>query len=168
MNSIRLSKRTSTLALASLFGVGAAVLSSTPAHASDSVSVTVNATIIGVCKFFTASPVINITNTGSGSNIDPSLAGPASGSVDVTYRCSNGTSPSFTVPGTATVTCTTAGTCGSTTMTPTVTSSNTGAGTGLGSGKDQTLTVTGQITQANYQNMQVGSYSGSMTVSVTP
>jgi hypothetical protein len=168
MNSIRLSKRATTLALASIFGIGAAVLSSTPAHASDSVSVTVNATIIGVCKFFTASPVINITNTGSGSNIDPSLAGPASGSVDVTYRCSNGTSPSFTVPASATVTCTTAGTCGATSMAPTVTSSNTGAGTGLGSGKDQTLTVTGQITQANYQNMQVGSYSGSMTVSVTP
>jgi hypothetical protein len=153
---------------ASLLAAGAALLAAGQARANDSVSVTVNATIVGVCKFFTASPVINITNTGTGSNIDPSVAGPATGSVDITYRCSNGTSPSFTVPATATVTCTTAGTCGSSTMTPTVTSSNTGAGTGLGSGKDQTLTVNGQITQANYQNAQVGSYSGSMTVSVTP
>jgi hypothetical protein len=146
----------------------ACALAAGSAQASDSVSVTVNATIVGVCKFFTSSPVINITNTGTGSNIDPSLAGPATGSVDITYRCSNGTSPSFTVPASATVTCTTAGTCGASTMAPTVGSSNTGAGTGLGSGKDQTLTVTGQITQANYQNAQVGSYSGNMTVSVTP
>jgi len=161
MNSIKLRAVSSALMAAALLAAGAA-------QANDSVSVTVNATVVGVCKFFTSSPVLNITNTGSGSNIDPSLAGPATGSVDITYRCSNGTSPSFTVPATATVTCTTAGTCGSSTMAPTITSSNTGAGTGLGSGKDQTLTVNGQITQANYQNAQVGSYSGSMTVSVTP
>ena len=146
----------------------AGIVTSTAAQASDSVSVTVNATIIGVCKFFTTSPVINITNTGSGSNIDPSLAGPATGNAAVVYRCTNGTSPTFTVPATATVTCTTSGTCGTSTMVPTISSSNTGAGTGLGTGKDQTLTVTGTITQANYQNVQVGSYSGSMTVSVTP
>lgn len=161
MNSIRLRAVSGALMAAALLAAGAA-------QANDSVSVTVNATVVGVCKFFTSSPVLNITNTGTGSNIDPSLAGPATGSVDVTYRCSNGTTPSFTVPATATVTCTTSGTCGSSTMVPTITSSNTGAGTGLGSGKDQTLTVNGQITQANYQNAQVGSYSGSMTVSVTP
>jgi len=136
------------------------------AQASDSVSVTVNATIVGVCKFFTSSPVINITNAAGG--IDPSSATTASGNAAITYRCSNGTSPTFTVPATATVTCTTSGSCGTTSMAPTVTSSNTGAGTGLGSGKDQTLTVTGQITQANFQNMQVGSYQGNMTVSVSP
>ena len=48
----------------------AAMFGSTGARASDSVSVTVNATIVGVCKFFTSSPVVNITNTGTGSNID--------------------------------------------------------------------------------------------------
>ncbi len=161
MNTRNLKRLLLPVAAVSMLAVGTA-------HANDNVTVTVNATIVGVCKFFTASPTIDITNTGSGSNIDPSLAGPATGNVDITYRCSNGTSPSFTVPATATVTCTTAGTCGASTMAPTVSSSNTGAGTGLGSGKDQTLTVTAQITQANYQNSQVGSYSGNMTVSVTP
>jgi hypothetical protein len=152
-----------------LFTAGACcLLATTGAQASDSVSVTVNATIVGVCKFFTPTPVINITNTGTGSNIDPSSATTASGSVDIVYRCSNGTTPGFTVPATATVTCTSAGTCGSSTMAPTVSSTNTGAGTGLGTGKDQTLAVTGQITQANFQNMQIGTYSGTMTVSVTP
>ena len=53
-------------------------------------------------------------------------------------------------------------------MAPTITSSNTGAGTGLGSGKDQTLTVTGTILQANFQDAAVGAYTGNMTVSVTP
>jgi len=151
-------------ALMSVAALG--LLFSGGAHASDSVSVTVNATIVGVCKFFTAAPVLNLTNTGSGSNIDPSSATSATGNAAITYRCSNGTTPVFTVPATATVTC---GACsGTPTMAPTITSSNTGAGTGLGSGKDQTLTVTGTILQANFQDAAVGAYTGNMTVSVTP
>lgn len=146
-------------------GVAATLFGASGAMASDSRTVTVNATIVGVCKFFTATPVINITNTASGSNIDPSLAGPATGNVPITYRCSNGTPPSFTVPATATVTF--AGPP-SATMTPTITSANTGNGTGLGSGKDQTLTVTATILQAAYENAPVGAYTGTMTVSVTP
>ena len=141
------------------FGTGSA-------QASDSVNVTVNATVVGVCKFFTASPVVDITNTGSGSNIDPSSATTASGNAAIDYRCSNGTSPTFTVPATATVTC---GACsGTPTMTPTITSSNTGAGTGMGSGQNKVLTVTGQITQVNFQNAAAGAYTGSISVSVTP
>ena len=136
------------------------------AQAGDNASVTVNAMVIGVCKFFTASPVINITNTGAGSNIDPSSATTATGNAAISYRCTNGTTPVFTVPATATVTC---GACsGSPTMVPTISSSNTGAGTGMGTGNDKTLTVTGQILQATFQNAAVGTYTGSMTVSVTP
>ena len=151
-------------ALISVAALG--MLASGSAHASDSVSVTVNATVVGVCKFFTAAPVVDITNTGTGSNIDPSSATSAVGNAAITYRCSNGTSPVFTVPATATVTC---GACtGTPTMTPTITSANTGAGTGLGGGKDQTLTVTGTIVQANFQNALAGAYTGTMTVSVTP
>jgi hypothetical protein len=148
-------------AVASTFAAGSA-------QASDNTAVTVNATIIGVCKF-QAAPVLNITNTGSGSNIDPSSATTAQGQSLVTYRCTNGTSPVFTVPASATVTCTTAPTCASTTMTTSsLTSANTGAGTGMGAGKDQTLTVTAQINQAGFQNALVGSYQGSIALSVTP
>lgn len=151
-------------ALMSVAALG--LLASGSAQASDNVTVTVNATIVGVCKFFTAAPVLNLTNTGTGSNIDPSSATSATGNAAITYRCSNGTTPVFTVPATATVTC---GACtGTPTMAPTITSSNTGAGTGLGAGKDQTLTVTGTIVQANFQNSLVGAYTGTMTVSVTP
>lgn len=143
-----------------------AMFGATGAQASDSVSVTVNATIVGVCKFFTAAPVANITNTGTGSNIDPSSATTASGNAAITYRCSNGTTPTFTVPATATVTC--ALCTGAPTMTPTVTSSNTGAGTGMGSGNDKTLTVTGTLLQAAFQNAAAGAYTGNITVSVSP
>jgi len=38
----------------------------------------------------------------------------------------------------------------------------------MGTGNDKTLTVTGQILQATFQNAAVGTYTGSMTVSVTP
>lgn len=151
-------------ALISVAAVG--LLVSGTAHATDSVSVTVNATIVGVCKFFTAAPVLNLTNTGSGSNIDPSSPTSATGNAAITYRCSNGTTPVFTVPATATVTCSACS--GTPTMAPTITSSNTGAGTGLGTTKNQTLTVTGTILQANFQDSAVGAYTGTMTVSVTP
>ncbi len=141
-------------------------LGATNVQAADSRSVTVNATVVGVCRFFTAAPVVNITNTGTGSNIDPSSATSATGNAAITYRCSNGTTPSFTVPATATVTC--AACTGSPTMTPTMTSANTGAGSGMGSGQDKTLTVTGTLLQAAFQDSAAGIYTGNITVSVTP
>jgi hypothetical protein len=134
---------------------------------ADTVSVTVNAQIIGICKFNSGqTPVVTVAN--AGATIDPSLAGPATGNAAILYRCTNGQAPTFTVPTPATVTCTTAGTCGATTMAPTLSSVNTGAGSGFGAGQDKTLTVTGQLTAAQYQNMQAGTYSGSVTVTVTP
>jgi hypothetical protein len=38
----------------------------------------------------------------------------------------------------------------------------------MGAGNDKTLTVTGTIIQANFQNALAGAYTGTMTVSVTP
>ncbi|MFN7572076.1 MAG: hypothetical protein ACK5TK_11595 [Betaproteobacteria bacterium] len=137
-----------------------------PAVAADNVTVTVNATVTGVCKFFTSSPVVNINNTGTGSNIDPSLAGPATGNAAITYRCSNGTTPTFTVPATATITCSAC--AGTPTLTPSIGSTNTGAGSGMGSGNDKTLAVTGTLLQSAYENAAVGAYTGTIVVSVNP
>jgi hypothetical protein len=53
-------------------------------------------------------------------------------------------------------------------MAPTMTYTSGGAGTGMGSGKDKTLTVNGQITQANFENAVAGIYTGTMVVNVTP
>jgi len=151
-----------------LAALALAILASPAVQAADSTTVTINATIVGVCKFFTTTPVMNINNTGTGSNIDPSLAGPATGSALINYRCSSGTAPAFTVPATATVTCTTSATCGSATMTPTIASTGGGNGSGMGSGQNKTLTVTGSIAQASYENSPVGPYAGSMVVSIAP
>jgi hypothetical protein len=51
-----------------------------------------------------------------------------------------------------------------------ITSTNNGAGRGLaaGGGRNRTLTLTGQITPAVFQNARVGAYTGTMTITVTP
>jgi hypothetical protein len=151
----------------SLLAVAASAMLAAGAAQADTISVTINAQIVGICKFNSGqTPTVTIAN--AGATIDPSLAGPATGNAAILYRCTNGQAPTFTVPTPATVTCTTAGTCGVTTMAPTLSSVNTGSGTGFGAGQDKTLTVTGQLTAAQYQNMQVGTYSGTVTVTVTP
>jgi hypothetical protein len=143
----------------------AAVLASGGARA-DTVNVTVTAQIIGICKFTSGqTPVVTIANTGA--TIDPSLAGPANGSANVTYQCTNGQAPTFTVPTPATITCTTAGTCAATTMAPVMSFTSGGNGAGF-SGGVKTLVVSGQLTAAQYANMQVGTYSGTEVVTVTP
>jgi hypothetical protein len=150
-----------------LLAATASAMFATDAAAVDNASVTVSAQVLGICKFNSGqTPVVTIAN--SGATINPSLAGPATGNAAILYRCTRGTAPGFTVPTPATVTCTTAGTCGATTMAPTLSSVNTGAGSGFGSGQDKTLTVTGQLTQVQYQDMQAGTYSGTVTVTVTP
>lgn len=165
MYSIQLRKASSSLAFASLLGVGAALLAPAPAHA-DTINVTVSANIIGICKFVTGqTPTITIANTGA--NIDPSLAGPATGNVNINYQCTNGQAPTFTVPTPATITCTTPGTCFATTMAPAMSSTPGGSGAGF-SGGVKVLNVAGQLTAAQYANMQVGTYSGTETVTVTP
>ena len=145
-------------AIAALFAAGAAQ--------ADTQLVTVNAQIIAVCKFVTGqSPVVTVAN--SGATIDPSMAGPATGNANVNYHCTNGTTPTFSGPATATVTCTTAPSCGSTTMAPAMTYTSGGAGNGF-SPAAKVLVVNGQLTQVQYQDMQSGTYSGTVTVTVTP
>ena len=157
MNTVKL-----RYALGAIAALG--ILAANSAQA-DTQLVTVNAQIIGICKFNTGqTPVVTVANTGA--TIDPSLAGPATGSANVLYKCTNGTAPVFTGPPTATVTCTTAPTCGVTTMPPAMT--YTGGGNGSGFSVNKTLVVAGQLTQLQYQDMQAGTYSGTVTVTVTP
>lgn len=149
--------RIAALAAWSMLGIGAAQ--------ADTQTVTVNANIIGICKFVTGqNPVVTVANTGT--NIDPSLAGPATGSVGVDYHCTNGTTPTFSGPATATVTCT-VGACNTLSMTPAMTYTSGGAGNGF-SPAAKVLTVAGQLTQAQYQDMVAGAYSGTVLVTVTP
>lgn len=132
-----------------------------PATASDSISVTVSANIVGVCKFFNGPYTITIAN--SGSDINPSIATTATGSADIEYRCSNGTAPTFTVPASVTLNGPSAAS-----MDATINYIPGGAGTGMGSGQGKTLQVVGTIVQANYENKPTGSYTNSITVDVSP
>jgi spore coat protein U-like protein len=52
-------------------------------------------------------------------------------------------------------------------MTPAMTYTSGGAGNGF-SPAAKVLVVNGQLTQAQYQDMQSGTYSGTVTVTVTP
>jgi hypothetical protein len=157
--------KTYGLRIALATGAISALLASGVGRADTQV-VTVNAQIVGICKFVTGqTPIVTVAN--SGGTIDPSLAGPATGNVGVNYHCTNGQTPTFSGPATATVTCTTSGTCGVTTMTPAMTYTSGGPGNGF-SPAAKVLTVAGQLTQPQYQDMQLGTYSGSVTVTVTP
>ena len=138
------------------------VLAAFGAHAAGGVTVTVTANVVngGLCKFSTASPVVRIAN--SGTNIDPSLATTATGNANITYRCSTGTTPGFSMPATATIT------NGASSMVATISSTNGGPGTGMGAAQAKLLNVVGQIARAGFENAAVGAYTGTMVVSVSP
>jgi spore coat protein U-like protein len=91
MNSIRLSKRATTLALASVFGVAvvasnAALAASTPANLAVSASVAANCTIsTGAVAFGPYDPVVANATT----------ALPGTGSVSI--ACTKGSAPSITL-----------------------------------------------------------------------
>ena len=66
-------------------------------------TVNVRAEVIGTCKFNSAGPtLVNVTNGGAGSTIDPSLtgAGTATGTANITFRCTANTTSSMLVAGT--------------------------------------------------------------------
>ena len=147
-------------------GLAAVCALASGAALADSKNIDINASVTGVCKFnSTASnPVITI------GPIDPSGSGDVSGSVAVKYKCTKGQSPSFTVPGSTTLNCTGGGcSVGTDTLAVySITSTNDGTGSGFGSGQDKNLNVTAAVQQSDYQNATVGSYTKTITVSVTP
>lgn len=152
----------------SRWGVAAAgligLLAVTQAGASDTISVTVNATVTGVCLFNASTATLNLTNTGTGSQIDPSNATSATGSVGIIYRCSNGTVPTFSVPTSVTLN------NGSDSMAATIGFTGGGPGTGMGNTapNQKTLTINGSIAQTIFQDKPAGVYTNTMTVGINP
>jgi len=138
----------------------------TPARAADSIDVPVSANVVGVCKFSTGqSPSVVIAN--SGVDIDPSLAGNATGSANVLYRCTNGTVPTFALTGGATLTLTCIA-CGGATMAATMTLTPPASPNGQGFATDLTLQLSGTIPSATYGTAAIGTYNGTQTVTVNP
>jgi len=163
----RISRIKLAVLAAAVLGLAAAM----PATAAPpNATVTVNATVLGVCKFEAPrTATMTISNGGAGGTIDPSLPGDATGNATLSYKCSNGTTPAFALSPTSptTVSCS-AGVCSGSTMPVTIALTSGGAGAGMGSGKEKKLALDGTFLQADYVNAQEGAYTRTVTVSVTP
>ena len=160
-----------------LFGVSLLLtLAASQAFAqSTSSAVTVTATVTGVCRFYTSTATLTLAN--SGALIDPSSATAATGTVNLTYRCTSGTTPLFDVDSTTTfsdpktnpaITLT-----GPSTLTASVTVTGGGAGTGMGAGggNDKTAVVSGTIAATGaggFQGAPPGVYSKVVTIDIQP
>lgn len=131
-------------------------------------TVTVSAVVPKACRFYTATANMSIGH--GGGDIDPTSGSNATGSVNLTYRCSNGDSPQFDIdtsgayasPKTRTVTLT----FGANNLNADITVTGGGAGTGLGAGNDKTAAVSGLITPANFGGAVPGTYSKDVTVAI--
>ena len=140
-----------------------------PATAADSITVPVSATIQGVCKFNTSPiPTLYIVNTGSGASgfIDPSLAGNATGTANLTYSCTKGQAPTLALTGGASLTLTGTG-APAPTMVATMSLGAGATGTGFGTAP-LTVALTGTIASTIYQSATLGTYTANQVVTVNP
>lgn len=137
---------------------------------ADTQNLTVNATVQSVCKFTGAAQTLSF-------DIDPSLTGNASGtlSAPITYKCSNGVTTAAVSAGNgahwsgSTRQMSTGGTTPS--LLPyalTVTGSANGSGFGSAVTAN-TVTVTGTVAQADYQNATASTaYTDTVVLTLTP
>ena len=136
--------------------------------ASQTNTLTVNATVSGSCKFNSN------TSTLAFGVIDPTSASDAIVSIPITYRCTNGTAgtgidigngqyggtngvPNYMSDGTNSLKYTLAIT------------GDTATGTGFGAGQDKTATVTGTVAVTDFQNAVASSgYADSVILAINP
>jgi spore coat protein U-like protein len=139
------------------------------ASAADSQSLAVSATVSGVCKFTTPARTMNFTvDPSSASNI----AGVMTGAVE--YKCTKDTAATGVTAGN-----------GNNFSAPNRRMSDGGAtpvflpysltvaggtqmGTGFGAGQQKTLTVTGSVAVADFENLPAGTYTDSVTLTLAP
>jgi hypothetical protein len=142
---------------------------------STSSAVTVTATVNGVCRFYT--PTATLTLANSGIVIDPSSATAATGTVNLTYRCTSGTTPLFDVDATGafaspkTNPAITLTGPGSLTASVTVTGGGPGTGMGAGGANDINAVVSGTIAAAGaggFAGAAPGVYSKVVTIEIQP
>jgi spore coat protein U-like protein len=157
------------ISLIAALGAVAAALS-LPAAAADTYSLSVTATVQGVCKFTQAGgQTLTFTNN-AGGGIDPSLSGNATANATITYKCTSGTAPSgFTGVGANDTGGNHVVKNGTNSMIYTVALTGGGAGDGFGAGStNKTLSVAGTIAAAQYQGAPAGTYTDTLVVTVAP
>jgi opacity protein-like surface antigen len=153
----------SKLLVAALFAAGAA----TSASAADTYSLTINANVIGMCKFTQAAgSVLTLINVAGG--IDPSSATNATGAANLTYKCTKGQNPTFaTGNGTNWNGTNNRVTNGTDFMVYALAYGATSTGTGFGGGS-LTIAVNGTILPAAFAAVSAGLYTDTVPVNVTP
>ena len=125
-------------------------------------SVTVNATVSGSCKFNAASSTVSLT-------LDPTASTAATQNASIGYRCTKGTSPSFSLASGSTSSATGGNLVnGSESIAYTFSSTSGGAGSGMGAGNDKTLGLSVSVNQANAANVTPNVYTDTIAVTLTP
>ena len=143
----------------------ASVLAASATH-----DLAVSATVSGNCKFNTAGSTA-LTLANSGGAIDPSLATDATGTANVLYRCTTGTSATTTANNGSNFSVSRRVRDGVTTNYMPYSMSLSGcnqAGIGHGAGKDLTCAVSASILAADHQNATAGTYTDTVTLTIAP
>ena len=138
--------------------------------ASTTHTLDVSATVAGVCKFNAAGPTALTIATGAGV-IDPSAVGPATGTANVTFRCTTGTTSAITGDNGLNFLGASRRVRNGAANYMSYAFSLTNAaqvGTGHGAGQDKTVAVNASIVAADYQNATAGAYTDTVVLTITP
>ena len=131
-------------------------LGSNHAAAADTHSVIINAISSSKCVLNTANSTITVT-------VDPAATTTLTPTTSVMYRCTTGTTPSF-----ALTSANSGNLIGPGTFSYGYSSSGTAAGTGMGTAQAKAHVVAVTIDQALTADQPPGTYSDTITVTVTP
>lgn len=133
------------------------------ALAAGSATVSVGASVVGVCKYSTATGSVSFT-------LNPSVGGAVGGSYSQpTFWCTKGTSYSITDDDGANKSGTTHR-MKHATLTEYIpyTFSYTASGTGTGKSTPITMDIAASVAEADYIDKSEGSYADTVTLSITP
>lgn len=143
---------------------------SAAAFATDTHTLNVSATVTAVCKFNSAAAT-SLTIANSGTSVDPSIAVDATGTANVLFRCTSGTTSSISAGNGNNFSGGSRRVAAGTNYIPysLALSGTAQSGSGFsGAGADKTLSATGTIIQADFQNASAGAYTDVVVLTVTP
>lgn len=137
---------------------------SSMSYASDTATVNINATVVGVCKF------VPPKTTTISVSLDPSVGGTVTGSSTLSFWCTKGTTYTITDDN---------GLYHGGTTTHRVKHGSldeyipyifnyTSSGTGQGANNDITLNVSASFAEADYEDASAGTYSDTVTMTINP
>ena len=126
------------------------------AFAAGTATLTINANVLPTCRFVAAGTTMTFLP------IDPTSIVDVTAQATIDFNCSTGVAYAFTNPATAIIA------SGPDNMTVDLLYADGSPVPGTGSGVDETLTIDGTITAANFANKPAGAYTGTATLTVNP